>query len=253
MNRIDLDGRVALVTGGASGLGYAIAERFLRSGARVRLWDVNAATLDAAAAALAAHGPVDAVRLDVTDFAAVTAAAAEAQAALGKIDILVNSAGINRPATPLARYPIADWQDVIAVNLSGTFHCCRAVIPGMVANGYGRVVNIASIAGKEGNPMMPAYSAAKAGVIGLTKALGRELGDTGVLVNSIAPTIIDTPMNRKSAAAAPALFEKLIARIPMGRRATLEELAALAAWIASAENSFTTGFTYDLSGGRATY
>ena len=249
MNKIDLSNRTAIVTGGASGLGLAVARRCLESGARVILWDLSQAALEATSADLSAYGPVSSRRVDVADLVSVDEAAREA----GPVDILVNSAGINRPPHPLKDYPIKDWTDVIAIDLTGVFHCCRAVIPGMVERGYGRVVNIASIAGKEGNPLMPAYAAAKAGVIGLTKALGKELGATGVLVNAIAPTIIDTPMNRKTSAAAPDIAAKLLEKIPMGRRGLVEELAAMTVWIASEECSFTTGFTFDLSGGRATY
>jgi 3-oxoacyl-[acyl-carrier protein] reductase len=249
VNKIDLAGRVAVVTGGASGLGLAVARRCLSSGADVVLWDLNAETLSRAAAELSALGKVDAATLDVTDYAAIERAAGK----IGKIDILVNSAGINRPPTPIAAYPLRDWHDIIAIDLTGVFFTCRAVIPGMVARGYGRIVSIASIAGKEGNPLMPAYAAAKAGVIGLTKSLGKELGATGVIVNAIAPTIIDTPMNRKTSAAAPDVAAQLLAKIPLGRRGTVEELAAMATWLASEECSFTTGFTFDLSGGRATY
>lgn len=249
MNKIDLDNRTAIITGGASGLGFAVARRCLESGARVILWDIQQETLDRAAAELSSFGEVSTHRVDVADYASVDTAAR----AVGPVDILVNSAGINRPPTPIASYPLKDWNDVIAIDLTGVFHCCRAVIPGMIERGYGRVVNIASIAGKEGNPLMPAYAAAKAGVIGLTKALGKELGTTGVLVNAIAPTIIDTPMNRKTSAAAPDIAAKLLEKIPLGRRGLVEELAAMTAWVASEECSFTTGFTFDLSGGRATY
>jgi 3-oxoacyl-[acyl-carrier protein] reductase len=249
LNRIDLANRVAIITGGASGLGLGVARRFLESGATVVLWDTQGVALDAARRELSALGEVSAAVVDVVDYAAVECAA---QAA-GPVDILVNSAGINRPPAPLAGYPIKDWNEVIAVDLSAVFFCCRAVIPGMVARGYGRVITIASIAGKEGNPLMPAYSAAKAGVIGLTKSLGKELGASGVMVNAVAPTIIDTPMNRKTSAAAPEMAARLLEKIPIGRRGRVEELAAMVAWLASEECSFTTGFTFDLSGGRATY
>lgn len=249
MNKIDLSSRTAIVTGGASGLGLAVAKRFLESGSRVILWDISQETLDRAAAELASLGSIDTHRVNVADYASVEAAVQVA----GAVDILINSAGINRPPTPITNYPLKDWNDVIAIDLTGVFYCCRALIPGMVERGYGRVVNIASIAGKEGNPLMPAYAAAKAGVIGLTKALGKELGATGVLVNAIAPTIIDTPMNRKTSAAAPEIAAKLLEKIPLGRRGLVEELAAMTAWVASEECSFTTGFTFDLSGGRATY
>lgn len=248
-NKIDLEKRIAVITGGASGLGLAIAQRYLISGAQVVLWDVGTEALSRAVATLSPFGKIEAEAVNVTDYPAVERAAAK----IGKIDILVNSAGINRPPAPIAVYPLQDWNDIIAIDLTGVFYTCRAIIPGMVARGYGRVINIASIAGKEGNPLMPAYAAAKAGVIGMTKSLGKELGTSGVTVNAIAPTIIDTPMNRKTSAAAPEIAAQLLAKIPMGRRGTVEELAAMAAWLASDECSFTTGFTFDLSGGRATY
>lgn len=249
MNRIDLNGRTAIVTGGASGLGFAVAKRFLESGARVVIWDMPSETLNAALAQLSPLGEVTAVGLSVVDASAVEKAAGAA----GAVDILVCSAGINRPPTPISSYSLQDWHDVIDVDLTGVFLCCRFVMPGMIERGYGRVINIASIAGKEGNAFMPAYAAAKAGVIGLTKALAKEVAPSGVVVNAIAPTVIDTPMNRKTSAAAPEISAKLLEKIPMGRRGTVEELAAMAAWMASEECSFTTGFTFDLSGGRATY
>lgn len=253
MNRIDLQGRNAVITGGCSGLGYAAAERFLRSGARIMIWDRSAAELDAARGRLAALGPVEIVIVDVSDFEAVGGAAAQAEALLGGIDILVNSAGITRPPTAFSAYPVQDWKDILTVNLDGVFYCCRAVIPGMIARGYGRVINVASMAGKEGNITAPAYSAAKAGVIGLSKSLGRELGRTGVLVNAVAPGMIDTPMQTKTTAAAPGHVDEILRRTPMGRLGRTEEFAALVAWMASAECGYTTGFTFDLSGGRATY
>lgn len=253
MNRIDLHGRNAVVTGGCSGLGHAAAERILQSGARVMIWDRAEAALAAARESLAGLGPVETLAVDVSDAEAVGRAAAESEARLGGIDILVNSAGITRPPTPFTAYPVQDWQDIMRVNLDGVFHCCRAVIPGMIARGYGRVINIASMAGKEGNITAPAYSAAKAGVIGLSKSLGRELGRTGVLVNAVAPGMIDTPMQTKTTAAAPDHVDEILRRTPMGRLGKPEEFAALVAWMASAECGYTTGFTFDLSGGRATY
>jgi len=249
MNQIDLQGQRAIVTGGASGLGLGVAERFLKSGAQVILWDLQRESLEAARKSLSAFGAVDTTEVNVVDPEAV----AQAAAAAGDVQILVNSAGINRPPTPISEYSMRDWNDVIAVDLTGVFICCRHVIPGMIERGYGRVVNIASIAGKEGNALMPAYSAAKAGVIGLTKALAKEVAPKGVIINAVAPTIIDTPMNRKTSAAAPAVAAQLLAKIPLARRGTVEELASMTAWLASRECSFTTGFTFDLSGGRGTY
>lgn len=250
--QIDLSGKNAIVTGGASGLGRAIAQEFLRSGARVILWDVNAAGLEEVGGQLGALGPVSTQLVDVSRIETVESAV-EAAYRSGEVDILVNSAGINRKATPIADYLMSDWHDIIAINLTGTFHCCRLIIPRMVKRGSGRVINLASMAGKDGNAMMPAYSASKAGVMALTKSLGKELARTGVLINAIAPTMIDTAMNRKSTAAAPELFKKLVEAIPMGRRGTEDELAALATWIASDHCSFSTGFVFDMSGGRATY
>jgi 3-oxoacyl-[acyl-carrier protein] reductase len=247
-NRIDLGGRGAVVTGGARGIGLAIAERFVASGAKVGLWDVDAAALDAATAKLgaAAHGQI----VDITDEAAVAKAAAASERALGRIDILVNNAGITGPNKPTWEYPPADWRRVIEVDLNGVFLCCRAVVPGMVRRGYGRVVNIASVAGKEGNPNAPAYSAAKAGVIGLTKSLGKELAAKGVIVNCIAPAAAKTDIFKQMT---PEFIEYMKSKIPMGRFVEVAEIAALAAWLASEDCSFTTGGVFDISGGRATY
>jgi 2-dehydro-3-deoxy-L-rhamnonate dehydrogenase (NAD+) len=252
-NHIDLAGRRAVVTGGVSGLGLGITRRFLESGAEVMVWDVRDTAIAMACAELAPLGRIHGRSVDVGSVSEVDAATADAATRMGGIDILVNSAGINRPAHAIENYPMKDWDDIIRVDLTGVFVCCRAVIPVMTRGGYGRVINIASIAGKEGNPRMAAYSAAKAGVIAMTKSLAREVAGTGVIVNAIAPTIIDTPMNRASSAAAPELLAQLLARIPLGRRGDVEELAAMAAWVASEECSFTTGFTFDLSGGRTTY
>ena len=248
MNRIDLDGRRAVVTGGAQGIGRAIAERLLASGASVTLWDRDAGELGAAREAL---GPdADAVVVDVADPGSVERAAAETVGAAGRIDILVNNAGIAGPNATTWEYPIDEWRQVIEIDLNGVFYCCRAVVPHMIERGYGRIVNIASIAGKEGNPNASAYSAAKAGVIGLTKSLGKELADRDVAVNCITP-----------AAARTRIFEQItqthidymLSKIPRGRFVLVEELAALVAWLVSAENSFTTGAVFDASGGRATY
>jgi 2-dehydro-3-deoxy-L-rhamnonate dehydrogenase (NAD+) len=253
MNRIDLDGRRAVVTGGGQGIGYAIAERLLASGAAVSLWDRDRELVEAARGELTAArggGTVHAAAVDVTDLDAVSAAATATAGALGGIDILVNNAGIAGPAIKLWEYSAKAWQEVIDIDLTGVFNCLHAVVPGMIAQNYGRIVNVASIAGKEGNPSASAYAAAKAGVIALTKALGKELATHDIAVNCITP-----------AAARTRIFDQItqefvdfmLAKIPRGRFVTVEEIAAMVAWLVSEENSFTTGAVFDLSGGRATY
>jgi NAD(P)-dependent dehydrogenase (short-subunit alcohol dehydrogenase family) len=247
MNEINLKGRVAIVTGGARGIGLAIAARLTRSGAKVAIWDRDDAV--ASAAARTVQGAIS-TAVDVTDAAALAAALAEAEERLGPADILVTSAGITGPNLPVAEYPIEAWRQVIEVDLTGVFLCCRAVLPGMRKRDYGRIVNIASIAGKEGNPNAAAYSAAKAGVIGLTKSLGKELAQTGIRVNCITPAAVKT-----------AIFDQMtqehiqymLSKIPIGRFGTVEEMAALVAWLVSEECSFSTGAVFDISGGRATY
>ncbi len=251
--RIDLTGRVAIVTGGASGLGYAAARRFLTSGASVMLWDFDEATLSRSTAELAPLGVLRAKRVDISHYGDVEAGVADALAAFGRIDILLNCAGVTGPMTPGAQYPIADWDRVIAVNLTGLFYCCRLVIPAMTSRGWGRIINVTSMAGKDGNPMHAAYVASKAGVIGLTKSLGKELARAGVLVNAIAPGVFDTPLTAEVAKDNPDFIGGLVATIPVGRVGQPDEFAALATWLASDECSFTAGFTFDLSGGRATY
>ena len=250
MNRIDLDGRRAVVTGGAQGIGRAIAERLLASGAAVALWDRDRSLVDATRDALAAQGQVHAVAVDVTDLAGVEAARDATNAALGGIDILVNNAGIAGPNHMLWEYPVEAWRDVIEIDLNAVFYCCRTVVPQLIAQNYGRIVNVASIAGKEGNPSASAYAAAKSGVIALTKALGKELATYDIAVNCITP-----------AAARTRIFDQItkdfvdfmLTKIPRGRFVTVDEIAAMVAWLVSAENSFTTAAVFDLSGGRATY
>jgi NAD(P)-dependent dehydrogenase (short-subunit alcohol dehydrogenase family) len=250
MNQIELTSKRGVVTGGAQGIGRAVTERLLRSGAAVAIWDVDQTLAQKAAQEMGALGRVIAVQADVTQWSSIEAAAAQTVAALGGIDLLVNNAGIAGPNAPVDAYPLDAWQQVIAIDLTGVFHCCRAVVPHMKAQGYGRIVNVASIAGKEGNPNASAYSAAKAGVIALTKSLGKELAGSDIAVNCITP-----------AAAKTAIFDQMtqthidymLSKIPRGRFVAVEEIAAMVAWLLSAENSFTTGAVFDVSGGRATY
>jgi len=246
MNQIDLEGRVAVVTGGAQGIGFAVAERLLASGAEVWLWDRDA---DLAAQAAQSLGALSHV-VDQTDAAAVVAAAEAVVAASGRIDILVCNAGIAGANGTLWDYDLAEWNRVIDINLNGVFHCCRAVVPHMLGAGYGRIVNVASIAGKEGNPNAAAYSASKAGVIALTKSLGKETAGKNVAVNCVTPaaarTRIFDQMKQEH-------IDYMLSRIPRGRFLEVREAAAMIAWLASEENSFTTGAVFDLSGGRATY
>jgi NAD(P)-dependent dehydrogenase (short-subunit alcohol dehydrogenase family) len=247
VNRIDLGRQVAIVTGGARGIGRAIAERLAASGARVAIWDVDGEAATAAARAIA--GAVD-IAADVTNFAAIDRALAATESRLGPPDILVNNAGIAGPNFPLVDYPPAEWRRVIEIDLFGVYNCCRAVVPGMQRRDYGRIVNIASIAGKEGNPNASAYSAAKAGVIGLTKSLGKELAKTGVRVNCVTPAAARTDI---FAQMTEAQIDYMLSKIPMGRFVQVEEIAALVAWLASPDCSFSTGAVFDISGGRATY
>ncbi len=250
MNQIDLRGRSAAVTGAARGIGHAIAERLLASGSRVSLWDRDAAALDAAARSLADRGEVHTAAVDVTDDASVQAAAKATAERFGGIDILVNNAGIAGGSKPSWEFTPEEWRQVVEVDLTGVFLCCRAVVPLMLPRGWGRVVNVASIAGKEGNPNAAHYSAAKAGVIGFTKALGKELATRGILVNCITPAVIETDILRQIT---PQHVEYMRSKIPMGRFGRKEEAAALVAWLCSDDCSFTTGGVFDLSGGRATY
>ena len=246
MNRIDLNGRNAVVTGGASGIGLAIAQRLAASGAAVTIWDRDAAAAGAAAAKLAGR----AVAVDVTDADAVARAAADTLTASSAIDILVNNAGITGPNEKVWEYPIEAWNQVFAVNVNGVFHCCRAVVPAMRTRRYGRIVNIASVAGKEGNPNASAYSASKAAVIALTKSLGKELADTAVRVNCVTPAAVRTPL---FAQMSQSHIDYMLSKIPLGRFGDTDEVAALVAWLASEECSFSTGAVFDLSGGRSTY
>ena len=247
MNQLDMKGRAAVVTGGAAGIGLAIARRLAASGARLALWDRDRAALDAARAAL---GGAHLEAVDVTSESGVAAATASTLVALGRIDALVCSAGITGPNTTVAEYPLTDWKQVIDINLTGVFLCNRAVLPAMAAADYGRIVNIASIAGKEGNPNASAYSASKAAVIALTKSLGKEMARTGIRVNCVTPAAVRTGIFDQMTQAH---IDFMLSKIPMNRFGTVEEIAAMVGWLCTEECSFSTGAVFDLSGGRAVY
>ena len=248
MNKIDLNGRCAIVTGGAQGFGRAIAERFVGSGAKVAIWDNDQTLAEKTAREIGAG--VSAFKVDVTDLAAVEKVRDETLKAFGKIDIFVNNAGIAGVNKTVWETDFEEWRKVLRINLDGPFICCKAIVPTMVAQNYGRIVNIASIAGKEGNPNAAHYSASKAGLIALTKSLGKELAKYNIMVNAVTP-----------AAAKTAIFDQMtqqhidfmLSKIPKNRFVLVEELAALAAWLASEDCSFSTGAVFDISGGRATY
>jgi NAD(P)-dependent dehydrogenase (short-subunit alcohol dehydrogenase family) len=248
MNKIDLTGKKAVITGGARGIGYAITQRLLESGATCSLWDRDAEALDSAAKSLGARVHTFAVKINQPD--SVAAAAQTTEKALGGIDILVNNAGIAGVTKKLWEMTPTEWNDVIDTNLNGVFLCCHAVVPFMLARKYGRIVNIASIAGKEGNPNASHYSAAKAGVIALTKSLAKEIAQSGILVNCITPAVIQTDILKQ---VTQQHIDYMLSKIPMGRFGKKEEAAALVAWLCSDDCSFSTGAVFDLSGGRATY
>ncbi len=250
MNAIDLKGRTAIVTGAARGIGLATARKLQASGAAVALWDIDAAALAKAAAALKESGRIHATIVDVTDEASIGNAVEALLADFGNIDILVNNAGITGGNAPLWQLAPEAWRGVIEVNLIGPYLVCRAIVPHMIAKGYGRIVNIASIAGKDGNPNASHYSASKAGLIGLTKSLAKELATTGVLVNCVTPAAAKTEM---FAQMTQAHIDYMLGKIPMNRFLEVDELAAMIAWLASEDCSFSTGAVFDISGGRAVY
>jgi 2-dehydro-3-deoxy-L-rhamnonate dehydrogenase (NAD+) len=248
LNQLDFKNRTAVVTGGAQGIGLAIARRLVASGARIRIWDRDEKLLAKTVASLGATVSGDAV--DVTDGAAVERATHSALEALGRIDVFVNNAGIAGMTKPVTEYPVEEWKRVVDIDLNGPFLCCRAVVPHMTRAGYGRIVNVASIAGKEGNANAAAYAAAKGGLIAFTKALGKELAQTGVLVNCVAPAAAQTAILDQ---VSPEFIKFMLSKIPMGRFVTPDEIAALVCWLASEDCSFSTGAVFDISGGRATY
>ena len=250
MNQIDLQGNRAVVTGGAQGIGYAITERLLQSGATVCLWDRDAGLIEQAAEQLSASGTVHQAVVDMTDLTGLEAATVSTSEALGRIDIFVANAGIAGPTVKLWEYPPEAWREVLDIDLTGVFNCLRAVVPGMIAQNYGRIVNVASVAGKDGNPNACAYSAAKAGVIALTKSLGKELAGHDIAVNCITPAAAKTRIFDQISQQH---IDYMLSKIPRERFLKVEEAASMVAWLCSKENSFTTGAAFDLSGGRSTY
>jgi 2-dehydro-3-deoxy-L-rhamnonate dehydrogenase (NAD+) len=250
MNAIDLKSRIAVITGGARGIGYATAERMLASGANVCLWDMDKAALKDAAKSLSAKGTVSTQPVELTDEASVIKATKATIKTHGKIDILVNNAGITGGNAKVWELDTTVWRKVIEVNLVAPYIVCKAVVPGMLKNGYGRIVNIASIAGKEGNPNASHYSASKAGLIALTKSLGKEVATNGILVNCITPAAAKTDIFNQMK---PEFIQFMLSKIPMGRFVEVDEIAAMAAWLSSEDCSFSTGAVFDISGGRGTY
>jgi NAD(P)-dependent dehydrogenase (short-subunit alcohol dehydrogenase family) len=248
MNQLDFQGRTAVITGGATGLGYAIAQRLILSGGSVVLWDRD--EKGAREAALTLGAKAHAVAVDVADFGSVQAAVQRTRSLAPRIDALVNCAGITGPNTKVWDYPPDAWRQVMEINLNGLFYCCREIVPVMREQGYGRIVNIASVAGKDGNPNASAYSASKAAVIALTKSLGKELADTGVRVNCVTPAAVKTGMFSQMTEQH---IQFMLGKIPMGRFGTPEEIAAMVGWLCTEECSFSTGAVFDLSGGRSTY
>ncbi|MDR5761049.1 SDR family NAD(P)-dependent oxidoreductase [Caballeronia sp. LZ035] len=247
MNQLDLHHRVCVITGGSGAIGYAIAERFVASGARVVLWDIDGAAARAAAENVRA---VSSAQVNVTDAASVAVAAKSVAEHYGSIDVLINAAGINGPIGPVETYSVDAWRQVIDINLTGVFVCCRETLPYLRRARHGRIVNLSSVGGKEGNPNQGAYGASKAGVIALTKSLGKELADTEIRVNCVTPAAIESEMLRNMTTDA---RNFVLAKIPLGRAGRPDEVASMVAWLATEECSFTTGAAFDLTGGRATY
>lgn len=250
MNTYDLNGRTAVVTGGSRGIGLSIAQRLTSSNAHVMIWDIDPAIMEGEITTMEPSSQVGSLSVDVTDPTSIDSAVTQTVNRFGNIDILVNNAGISGPNLKTWEYPIEDWNQVLAVDLTGVFLCCRALVPIMLEHNYGRIVNVASIAGKEGNPNAPAYSAAKAGVIGLTKSLGKELAETDIRVNCVTPAVIKTDIFDQMTKEH---IDYMLSKIPMGRFGRVEEVAAMVAWLASEECTFSTGGIFDISGGRATY
>ena len=250
MIRHEFTGRAAIVTGGARGMGAAVARHLLNGGADVTLWDVNSDLLAATVDRLSDLGSVGFGSVDVADCHDVDRAASVAREAMGRIDILVNCAGIAGPVAPVESFPPDEWERVMRINLGGVFHCCRAVVPCMRSQNYGRIVSIASVAGKEGNPNASAYSASKAGVINLTRSLGKELARTGICVNAITPGVIETEMLDD---VADEQIDYMVSKIPMGRMGTVDEIAEMVLFLSSESCSFSTAAVFDMSGGRTTY
>ena len=250
MNKLDLAGRVAIVTGGVSGIGRAIAQRMADSGAIVSLWDRDADALAKAAKELGEKTKVYTATVDVSNYQQVAAAAKATATALGKIDAVVNSAGVAGANAMVWEYPVDEWVRVHNINLHGTFYVCREVVPYLQKNGYGRIVNIASIAGKEGNPTASAYSSSKAAVIGLTKSLGKELAKQNITVNCVTPAAVKTPIFDQ---VSQQHIDYMLQRIPMGRFGLVEEIASMVCWLCTEDASFSTAAVFDLSGGRGTY
>lgn len=250
MNQYDFKGRVAVVTGGAQGIGLSVAERVISGGGKVSLWDHDARVLEAALGRLAHTAAAEGERVDIGELSAVERATHSTIERFGRIDILINNAAIVGPNTRTWEYPPQDFRDVVHIGLTGTFHCCRSIVPHMIQSNYGRIVNVSSIAGKEGNPNAVAYSSAKAGVIALTKSLGKELATYDIAVNAVTPALAKTVMAMQQS---PGHIEYILSKIPRGRMLEVSEASSMICWLATAENSFTTGAVFDLSGGRATY